>query len=96
MFGDERTSALEDEVNLHGIVLIVDAVLTRSVEVELGKLVGVVLCGQGTVGQDDLETRAQVLKLGLVGMGHMEVNIARLGVVNVIGFNDDGRLVLAL
>lgn len=50
-------------MSLHGVVLIVDTVLTGSVEVELSQLVGVVLGSEGTIGQDNLEAGAQVLEL---------------------------------
>lgn len=83
-------------MSLHGVVLIVDAVLARSMEMELSQLVGVVLGGEGAVGQDNFETGSQVLKLGAIGVGDVEMNSVGVGVVNVFSLNDNRRLVLAL
>lgn len=83
-------------MSLHGEVLIVDTVLTRSVEVELSKLVGVILGNKSAVGQDDLETGAQILKLSLVGLRNMEVQRVGVDIVNVVSLDDNGRLTLAL
>jgi hypothetical protein len=91
----ERTRVLEDKVDLHGVVLLVDAVLGRRVEVELSKLVGAAASDQGSVGQDNLKAGAQVLKLGVVSAGHIEADRVGGSVVNVLGDNVDGRLVLA-
>ena len=83
-------------MSLHGEVLIVDAVLTRSVEVELGKLVGVVLGDKSAVGQDNLEAGAQILKLGLVGIGDVEAQGVGVDIVNIVSLDDNRRLTLAL
>lgn len=91
-----HTITLEDEVGLHGVVLIVDAVLARGVEVELSELVRAAGGDEGAVGQDNLETRAQVLELGLIGLGDVETHRLGAGVVNVVGIDDDRRLPLAL
>lgn len=83
-------------MSLHWEVLIVDAVLTRSVEVELGKLVGVVLGDKSAVGQDNLEAGAQILKLGLVGLGNVEAQGVGVDIVNIVSLDDNRRLTLAL
>ena len=90
------TRVLKDKVNLHRVVLVVDTVLTRSVEVELSQLVGTVLGGQGTVGQDNLKAKSKVLKLDIVGAGNTELDSLDAGVINFVSDNIDGRLVLAL
>jgi hypothetical protein len=43
-------------------------------EVELSKFVRASASDEGTVGQDNLKTGAQVLKLGVVGAGDIEAN----------------------
>jgi len=45
-------------VNLHRVILLINAVLRRSVEVELRKLVRAGASDEGTVGQDNLEAGA--------------------------------------
>lgn len=76
-------------------MLIVDAVLTGSMEVELSKLVGASLGDQGTVGQDNLKTGAKVLKLDIVGTWDVEVDGVGGSIINVFGDDVDGRLTLA-
>lgn len=90
-----HTGVLEDEMSFHGIVLLVDAVLARGVEVELSELVGAALSNQSAVGQDNLKAGAQVLKLGIVGAGNMKVYRVGAGVVNLLGDDVNRRLVLA-
>lgn len=63
---------------------------------ELSKLVGAAVSGQGTVGQDNLETGAQVLELGVVGTRDTEANRVGSSIVNVLSDNVDGGLMLAL
>lgn len=77
-------------------MLIVDAVLAGSVEVELSQGVLGAVGSQGTVGQDNLEARAQVLELGIVRGRDVEVDAVGLSVVNLVGDDVDGRLELAL
>lgn len=61
-------------MSLHRVILLVNAVLRRSMEVELSKFVRASASDEGTVGQDNLKTGAQVLKLGVVGAGDIEAN----------------------
>lgn len=82
-------------MSLHGVVLLIDAVLAGSVEVELSKLVRVGLGDQSTIAHDDLETRAKVLELSTADAGDVEVHAASGGVVDIVGDDVDGGLVLA-
>lgn len=91
-----HTGILEDEVSLHGVVLLVHAVLTGGVEVELGELVVAAAGDQSAVGEDDLETRAKVLELDIVGVGDVERDVLHAGIADVLGVDDDGRLAVAL
>lgn len=76
-------------------MFLIDTVLAGSVEVELSKLVRVGLGDQSAVGHDNLEARAEVLKLSVVDAGDVEVHAASGGVVDIFGDDVDGGLVLA-
>ena len=86
----EPTGSLEDKVGFHREVFLVDAVLTGGVEVELGQIVGLVVGYQRAIGQGNLETGAQVLELGAVGLGQIELEGARRSIVDGSAVNDNG------
>lgn len=91
-----HTLVLEYKVNFHGVVFIVDAVLARGVEVELGQRKALVVHSERSVGKDNLKAGSKVLKLGVVGLGDVKLQRSGSDIVDVLGVDDDGRLVLAL
>lgn len=72
------TSSLKDKVDLHRVVFIGDSVFARRVEMELRKLVLLLVERDSAVGLD-LKCRALVLKLTTFGeVGDVEVNALSL------------------
>lgn len=93
--GTVHTSSRVDKVGFHGEVLLIDSVLTGSVEVELFKGVGLVTSNQRTI-DDDLNVGTQVFKLGARNRRDAEVEGGNRRIANALGGNVDGRLELAL
>lgn len=81
---------------LHGEVLVVNPVLARGVEMELGKRVAGAVDREASIGHDHLEARTQVLELRGRHRRHLQLHGAGGGIGDHAGLDVDGRLVLAL
>ena len=84
-----HTGVLENEMRLHGRVLLVHAVLARRVPMKLSKLVLAVGSYQRAIGEDDLETRPQVLELRGRSLGDVNAHGAARGEGDAVGIDVD-------
>lgn len=85
-------------MHLHRKVLIIHPMLARGMKVELRQIVLFVLfClrGERPVRQDDLKTGSQVFELGVVCRENVEMQRARLGIVDALRLDDYRGLILA-
>jgi hypothetical protein len=83
-------------VTLHWEVLVVNPVLARSMEMELGERIARAVDNKSSIRHDHLHSRAQIFKLSGLDGRDLHLDGAGSGVRDSVGLDIDGRLELSL
>jgi hypothetical protein len=83
-------------VAFHREIFLIDTMLAGGMEMELGEREGLIIGDQRPIGDDNFQTRAQVLEPGAIDSRDGKIERADGGIVAGVGDDIDRRLMMAI